>query len=122
MAGDGAAGEQGPGAPEDPGEAELVARAAALEVSLAGKEAEVAEKRERVARAQAELAATEAGAERERAEVAKAKDALAWHRTRQDPAWRDWAGLPEVLLEKVARKLVAQAEAGWAAYLKGVLA
>ena len=32
---------------------------------------------------------------------------------------RDWAGLPGVLLEKVARTLVAEAEAGWAADLKG---
>ena len=31
---------------------------------------------------------------------------------------RDWAGLPEVLLEKVAGKLVARTEAGWAARLK----
>ena len=28
---------------------------------------------------------------------------------------RDWAGLPEVLLVKVAETLVAQTEAGWAA-------
>merc|ERR1711885_65230 len=28
---------------------------------------------------------------------------------------RDWAGLPEVLLVKVAEKFVAQTEAGWAA-------
>ena len=32
--------------------------------------------------------------------------------------WRDWAGLPEVLLVKVAKSLVAQNEAGWAAWLK----
>ena len=32
--------------------------------------------------------------------------------------WRDWAGLPEDLLVKVAGKLVAQTEAGWAARLK----
>ena len=30
----------------------------------------------------------------------------------------DWAGLPEHLLEKVAGKLVAQSEAGWAAKLR----
>ena len=30
----------------------------------------------------------------------------------------DWAGLPEDLLMKVAGKLVAQTEAGWAAWLK----
>ena len=30
-----------------------------------------------------------------------------------DPAWRDWAGLPEVLLVKVAETLVAQNEAGF---------
>ena len=32
--------------------------------------------------------------------------------------WRDWAGLPEDLLVKVAGTLVAQNEAGWAAQLK----
>ena len=33
----------------------------------------------------------------------------------------DWAGgLPELVLVKVAQTLVAQTEAGWAAYLKGV--
>ena len=35
-----------------------------------------------------------------------------------DEEWRDWAGLPEHLLMKVAGKLVAQTEAGWAARLK----
>ena len=36
-----------------------------------------------------------------------------------DPrAGSDWAGLPEDLLVKVAGKLVAQNEAGWAARLK----
>ena len=34
-------------------------------------------------------------------------------------AWRDWAGgLPDEVLEKVAGKVVAQAEAGWAAQRK----
>ena len=108
-----AAEEQSPGVPEAaPGEAELVARVAALEVSLAGKEAEVEQ-------AAAELAAREARAERDRAAVAEAKDALAWFRTRQDPTWRDWAGgLPDEVLEKMAAKVVAQNEAGWAARLK----
>merc|ERR1711938_212460 len=32
--------------------------------------------------------------------------------------WRDWAGLPQDLLVKVAGTLVAQTEAGWAAHLK----
>ena len=32
--------------------------------------------------------------------------------------WRDWAGLLEVLLVKVAGTLVAQTEAGWAAQLR----
>ena len=32
--------------------------------------------------------------------------------------WRDWAGLPEHLLMKVAGTLVSQDEAGWAAWLK----
>ena len=32
--------------------------------------------------------------------------------------WRDWAGLPEDVLAKVAGAFVAQTEAGWAAYLK----
>ena len=112
MAGDGAAERPGPGPPEDPGEAELVARVAALEVSLAGKEAEVEQ-------AAAELAARAARAERERAELAKAKDDLAWFRMLQDPAWRDWGGgLPDEVLAKVAGKVVAQTEAGWAAQLK----
>ena len=31
---------------------------------------------------------------------------------------RDWAGLPDEVLEKVAGKLVARTEAGWAARLK----
>ena len=35
-----------------------------------------------------------------------------------DEGWRDWAGLPEDLLVKVAGTLVAQNEAGWAAHLK----
>ena len=36
--------------------------------------------------------------------------------------WRDWArGLPDEVLEKVAGKVVAQTEAGWAAFLKQVL-
>ena len=68
--------EAGKGVPEAaPGEAELVAWVAALEVSLAGKEAEVEQ-------AAAELAAREARAERDRAAVAEAKDALAWFRMR----------------------------------------
>ena len=34
-------------------------------------------------------------------------------------AWRDWAGgLPDEVLEKMAAKVVAQTEAGWAAQLK----
>ena len=32
--------------------------------------------------------------------------------------WRDWAELPADVLEKVAGKVVAQTEAGWAAHLK----
>ena len=35
--------------------------------------------------------------------------------------WRDWAGLLEVLLVKVAGKLVAQTEAGWTGWVKQVL-
>ena len=36
--------------------------------------------------------------------------------------WRDWAGgLPAEVLETVAGKVVAQTEAGWAAWCKGVL-
>ena len=36
--------------------------------------------------------------------------------------WRDWAGgLPAEVLETVAGKVVAQTEAGWGAFLKGVL-
>ena len=36
-----------------------------------------------------------------------------------DEGWRDWAGgVPAEVLEKVAGKVVAQTEAGWAAHLK----
>ena len=38
-----------------------------------------------------------------------------------DQGWRDWAGLPEHVLVKVAGKVVAQNGAAWAAYYKGVL-
>ena len=37
----------------------------------------------------------------------------------QPEAWRDWAGgLPDEVLEKVAAKVVAQTEAGWAVHLQ----
>ena len=114
---------------ELPGAAALEARVAALEEALAGEEAGLARAGERVARAKAELASsTSALAAREvrvasrGAEAAEAKRQLALLRAteaaKQDPNWRDWAGLPEDLLEKVAGALVAQTEAGWAARLK----
>ena len=64
--------------------------------------------------------------EEKQKEVAEARHVLDLHRkvraARRDPNWRDWAGgLPEELLAKIARSHVAQTEAGWAAYLKGVL-
>ena len=99
MAGAGPGAGQGPGdvgAPGEAGEAELVARVAALEVSLAGKEAEVAQERERVAGAEAELAAREAEAGRMREVETPNAPAPG------DLDWRDWAGLPEELLVKVA--------------------
>ena len=49
----------------------------------------------------------------------EAERQLAWLRVRLEPSWRDWAGgLPDDVLEKVAGKVVAQTEAGWAVYLK----
>ena len=40
-------------------------------------------------------------------------------RARANGEWRDWAGgLPDDVLEKVAGKVVAQTEAGWAVYPK----
>ena len=132
MAGAGAGAEQVPqgsaGAGEDP-EDVLVARLAALEQALAGEGTEVSEKRDALAglrqlvtKAEAELAASEAQAARTGAEVVMVQRQLALHRgaqaAKQDPTWRDWAGLPMELLAKVAETLVAQNEAGWAAQLR----
>ena len=50
--------------------------------------------------------------------LAAAMQALAPGAAPGDPEWRDWAGLPEHLLIKVAGKLEAQTEAGWAAWHK----
>ena len=101
------------------GAAALEARVAALEEALAGEEAELAQAGERVARAKAELAAREVRVASRGAEAAEAKRQLALLRAteaaKQDPNWRDWAGLPEDLLVKVAGALVAQTEAAWAA-------
>ena len=35
--------------------------------------------------------------------------------------WRDWAGLPEHVLVKVAGKVISQTEAGWAAWFKNII-
>ena len=116
--------EQGPPGPELPGAAAaapvaaLEAEVAALKQVLAGTEAKVAEKRELAARVAAELAEAEREAEKGREDVAEAEERLTRQRARLDPAWRDWAGLPEELLVNVAGKLIVQTEAGWAAYLK----
>ena len=98
-----------------PGDEELAAAEAqveALEEALAGDEAEFA-------KAAAEAAAREAQARRRREEVAEAKQRLALLQARLDPSWRDWAGgVPADVLVKVAEALVAQTEAGWAAWCK----
>ena len=105
----------------------LTAEEAAGAEALAGAEAAAAAERERVARAVAGLQAAERrlASEKERVarnreELAEAKQQLALHRAaKRDPAWRDWAGgLPDEVVEKVAGKVVAQTEAGWAAQLK----
>ena len=116
--------EQGPPGPELPGAAAaapvaaLEAEVAALKQVLAGREAKVAEKRELAARVAAELAEAEREAEKGREDVAEAEERLTRQRARLDPAWRDWAGLPEHVLMKVAEKHIAQTEAGWAARLR----
>ena len=105
----------------------LTAEEAAGAEALAGAEAAAAAERERVARAVAGLQAAERrlASEKERVarnreELAEAKRQLALLRAaKRDPAWRDWAGgLPDEVMEKVAGKVVAQTEAGWAAWLK----
>ena len=66
----------------------------------------------------ARLAALEMELAETRAELADAKRQL----NLAPGGVRDWAGgLPEDVLGKVAGKVVAQTEAAWAAYLKGVL-
>ena len=109
--------EQGPPGPELPGAA-AAAPVAALKQVLPGREAKVAEKRELAARVAAELAEAEREAEKNREDVAEAEERLNRQRARLDPAWRDWAGLPEHVLMKVAEKHIAQTEAGWAARLR----
>ena len=124
---DGAAGAgRGTGGPEArlPGRwAEGPARAGAR----AGGEARVKAEAEREPPAGAE-AGLAVGAPANRAarkdgedEVAGAERRLAPPRAAEagtkDPAWRDWAGgLPEKVLEQVARTLVAETEAAWAAW------
>ena len=125
---------------EDPAaveEAGLAARVAALEAegaaldgALAGEAAALEVKRRLVAAAAAERDALELklgkakrDAERNAKELDTATRRLALHRAlqaaKQNPAWRDWAGgLPDEVLAKVAGKVVAQTEAGWAAQLK----
>ena len=105
----------------------LTAEEAAGAEALAGAEAAAAAERERVARAVAGLQAAERrlASEKERVarnreELAEAKRQLALLRAaKRDPAWRDWVGgLPDEVMEKVAGKVVAQTEAGWAAWLR----
>jgi len=125
---------------EDPAaveEAGLAARVAALEAegaaldgALAGEAAALEVKRRLVAAAAAERDALELklgkakrDAERNAKELDTATRRLALHRAlqaaKQNPAWRDWAGgLPDEVLAKVAGKVVAETEAGWAARLK----
>ena len=118
--------------------AALAAEEAALRTAQGQKasslEAAKFAERQRAAAAAAELAklAELAAAARARAaekggELAEARRQLAVHQgieeARRDPAWRDWnnavgEGLPEEVLVKVAEKVVAQTEAGWAARLK----
>ena len=116
--------------PGDRGElAALEAEVAALKQALAGREAKVAEKVAELAEAGSlhglaavlRLVEAQREAEKNREDVAEAEERLTHQRARLDPAWRDLAGLPEHLLMKVAGKLVAQTEAGWAARLKEVL-
>ena len=94
--------------------AELCARAAELRARAHRLEETVGER-------EAVLAQARADAARKGEEVAEAERRLALLRKKRDPAFRDWAGgLPDEVLEKVAGTLVAQTEAGWAAYLKHV--
>ena len=88
----------------------LEARVAALEARQAGAEAEL---RAQVRALQARLAEAERRAARQAAAAAAGLAPDNW------PAWRNWAGgLPAGVLEKVAEKVVAQSEAGSAAWLK----
>ena len=119
-----------------------------MEAHLAEMEAQVKRKRDEVAEAERELAQYRASWEAKRAKVAGtvvAQNEAAWaaytrkrrdleaqaeqqlaqycaslEAQMEDPAWRDWAGgLPAEVLAKIAEKVVAQTEAGWAAQLKG---
>ena len=129
MAGAGAgagAGPQGPEAQGGPEGAALEARLATLEAALAGEAAELEAERaalaEHIALAERSVRAREASVEEKKKDVAEARPVLDLHRkvraARRDPNWRDWAGLPEELMAKIARAHVAQTEAGWAAQLK----
>ena len=96
--------------------AAVEAEGAVLAETLAAKEVKVAAKREReaLARAEAELAEAGAGA----GSGPEGPDAPGDAAAVAPEDRRDWAGLPEVLLEKVAGKLIAQSELAWAAQLK----
>ena len=92
--------------------AELCARAAELRARAHRLEETVGER-------EAVLAQARADAARKGEEVADTERRLALLRKKRDPAFRDWAGgLPDEVLEKVAGTLVAQNEAGWAAWGK----
>ena len=97
-------------------EAALAPRVAALEAALAREEVEHWA-------VQARLHEVAESAARKRREVAEAKRRLDLLRNKKDPAWRDWGnacgeGLPAEVLAMIAEEVVAQTEAGWAAYLK----
>ena len=114
-------GSEGTAVPAEAAAAALEARLATLKEAVAGEQAAVAQERRQVQIAAANLAAREAKLEVALEEMAEAEQQLYWQRRRLDPNWRDWAGgLPAGLLEKVAGKVVAQTEAGWAAHLKEV--
>ena len=92
---------------------------AALVTQLAALEGDLGEKRALAAKIAAELAEAEAAVKQKEEEVIETRDALALHRARQDPNWRDWAGgLPIDLLAKIAKTHVAQKDADHLEWLK----
>ena len=98
----------------------LLQHLAAEKDSAARARRELTEAKRRLARHEAIEAAKLKQARHEAIEAAKRKQARheAIEAAKLKGVWRDWAGLPEELLVKVAETLVAQTEAGWAARLK----